>query len=252
MTRSMGSRLIRAEIMKLTTTRSPLVLGAAGLLFAALNAVTTVGFAGRDGNPPLGDAATLANVVRGGGIGPWVMMLVAIGLTAGEHQHRTIVTALLATPRRSSLVVAKLLTMMAVGVIYALASMAVGLAAGLPSIVGHGVGVPIGWYLARTALGFVVATMLYGPIGVAVGALTRNVAVAAVGAIVWLLLAEGVLGAVIGRRVVRFFPGQVAAAAAGAGRDHLLPMAAGTVLLVAYTLAATAMAAAVTLRRDVV
>lgn len=245
-------RHLRAEWAKLTSLRAVAVLAAAGLLFSVLNAVATVALAGRRGSAPLGDPGVLAHVLRAGGVANWVVLLLAITVTAGEYQYRTITTSLLVTPRRHRLVAAKLVVLSIVGGLYAGASLLGSLAVALPAIAGRGIDVP--WTdpaVAGVAVGVVATGVLHGAAGVAIGALARHTTLAAVGAIAWLVVAENIAGTVIGWRVVRYLPGQTAAAAAGVGDGRLLPMAAGGALFAGYVVVAAGLAGLLTVRRDV-
>lgn len=246
------STTVRAELVKLRTSRSTIALLLAGLVYAVLNALATVEFAGRDGNAPLGSADNLANVLRGGNVATWVVLLVGLLSITGEYRHRTITSTYLATPRRGAVVRAKMMVIGVLGLVYASISMALGLAVVLARTAGTSTSIEIADdHTARVALGMLTATVLYGLVGVGVGGLVRNQTVATVGSLVWLVAVENVVGSVVSWRVARWFPGRAAEAAAGGGADILLPMAGGAALLAAYAVTATLVATTLALSRDV-
>ena len=183
--------LLRAELLKLRTTRTffALVASAVGLSLLVVVLVTTIddGFDAQDARDLLTiDASSL-----------FILLLGAIGIT-GEWRHRTITSSLLAAPDRTRFLVAKLVAYAAAG---AVLSIVVTLSVALVSTgilsardettVAFGDFVDVLW---RNAL---VAALL-GALGVAVGSLVRNQA----GAIVLLL----VMGFVIEPTVIGLEP----------------------------------------------
>jgi hypothetical protein len=100
----------------------------------------------------------------------------------------------------------------------------------------------------------VLVMALAGPIGVAVGALVRNQIAAVVGALVWLLVAEQLLVALL-PGIGRWTPGGATAGLLQLGREatthgDLLPPWAGGLVLMAYATVIGLLASAVTLGRD--
>ncbi len=246
------SAAIRSEVRKLRSSRSSMLLLTAGLVYAILNGVATAQLAGLDASAPLGSASNLANIVRGGGVGPWVMLLVAILGVTSEYRHDTIVITSLMTPRRGIVAAAKTAVFATVGLIYALVGIAGGLAAATPTLISRHARLESADLPLSAAAGVVVVSVLYAVAGVGIGALCRRQqTLAAVGAIVWLGLAENIVGPIAGWGFARWLPGRAAAAAAGAGGGHLLSMPAGAGVFTAYVVVAGGIAALVTLRRDV-
>ena len=244
--------VVHAELIKLRTSRATVGLLTAGLAYAALNGAVTAAFAGRDQNAELGTAANLGSILRGGNVATWVILLAAIISVTGEYRHRTITATYLATPRRGTVVAAKLTVYGALGVAYAVVSMLLGLAAASPQLLSSSADLQLGDpHVARVAIGLVVATGLFGLAGVGIGSVVRNQTLATVGAIVWLVAAENIVGSVVGWPTARWLPGQAAAAAAGSGGDTLLPMAAGAALFTAYALAAGMIGSRLSMSRDI-
>ena len=100
-----------------------------------------------------------------------------------------------------------------------------------------------------------VAVMaLYGPIGVAIGALVRNQIAAVAGALVWLLAVEGFLVTLL-PAIGRWMPGGATAGLlqeGGAATTHgaLLPAWAGGLVLLGYATVIGLLASALALRKD--
>ena len=111
---------------------------------------------------------------------------------AGEFRHGTSVPTFLISPRRRDVVVAKLVTITGLGAVVGAISFGLALA-----VAGAGAGTqrhpsprrrhPQMW------VGATVATALFGALGVALGAITRNMVIAIIGAIGWTYLIEGVI-----------------------------------------------------------
>jgi ABC-2 type transport system permease protein len=177
-------------------------------------------------------------------------MVTGVLLVAGEYRHRTITWALLATPRRTRVVAAKLAVCGVVGLIVGLTA---AVATGLTVFAATGLftpGVPL------ALLGSVASTTLWALFGGALGALVRNQLAAVVVAFVWFFYAEWALVAMV-PTVGRWTPTGAAKAVSGWTRDtmpvagDLLPMWLGGAVFLAYALAAAAVAVVTTTRRDV-
>jgi ABC-2 type transport system permease protein len=209
---------IAAERIKLTSTRAPwwsagaalLTTTGTGVLFAATVAATG----------PVTVAATQASRI----VGTTVMMVVAVLAVTTEHATGTIGTTFLAVPRGAALrAKAAVLATLAglVGLAGALGSWAVSALL----VPGPGPGLALdGWDEWRQVLGA-------GPVGagaavlaVAVGVLVRHTAGAVALVLVWVLVAESLIGVipVVGPAVAPLLPLQaadrfLADAPAGAG-----------------------------------
>ena len=102
---------VTAEVRRLRATRSTTVSLLAVLVFTAFIAVATVLLAGHQENGPL-TAHTLDDAIRAPAkVLGFVLLLVGVLLSAGEHRHHTVVPTLLAEPRRRAVVAAKVAAM---------------------------------------------------------------------------------------------------------------------------------------------
>jgi ABC-type transport system involved in multi-copper enzyme maturation permease subunit len=243
------TRQLRAELLKLRTTRTTvtLLLSMLGLtaLIVLLHALTIK-------TSSLSQAANQPHVFgRGTTIGVlFAALFGAFGFT-GEIRHGTIRPTLLANPDRRVVVTAKTifgaLTGLAVGAV------AEGLVAAIAAVAFAARGIPIridGGDFAQMMAGGAAAAALWGALGTGLGALVKS----QVGVVIGLLLIENIL---IGNvpSVGRFAPAASAGALAGmtpdAGSVSLLAPAVGALLIVAYTALAGSAALAAVARRDV-
>lgn len=199
----------------------------------------------------------------------------AVG-AAGEFRHRTITTTYLTAPGRGPVLLAKMLTAAAVGVVYALGATVFGLVGGL---VGQGDSPfpDAGPLLAVIAVGVVVCA-LWSAIGVALGTAMGNQVGALVTLLVYVLLGELLLSLLLGagdaepvQQITAYLPvnaGEVALyelpaveiagsvvgrelAGAVAGVTGPLPWWVSLLVLAAWTAAAAAVAWWASGRRDI-
>lgn len=181
-------------------------------------------------------------------------LLGALSIT-GETRHGTIRPTFLATPRRGSVIAAKVAASALAGV--AVGLLAEALTAGLEAagLAARGIDIELsGGDYAQLLVGGAVAAALFAAIGVGVGAVVRNQVAAVVGLCVWLLFVESILLGDL-PSVGKFTPGASAGAIAGAIQTQiaadLVAPALGVLLLVAYAAVAAAAGAIATTRRDV-
>jgi ABC-2 type transport system permease protein len=246
------TRLIRAELAKLRTTRTVWGAAAGMAAFAVLTVAANVTTAGRQGAPPL-SAASLPSLVAAPAtllIGA-VLLLGILGMT-GEFRHHTITQTLLVTPDRARVVAAKLVASVLVGLALGVTTLAVTAAAALSWLAAKGVTVSlVDTELGRVAAGTLLAAGLCGLVGVGVGALVRNQVAALVGVLTWTLLVEGLLLSLLHTaRLGRWLPSAAAAALTNPGGDHL-PRWGGGLVFAAYGLAFALVGTRLVVRRDI-
>ena len=249
-------RLVRAEWTKLVTTRVWIGLLVGACVLSGASALLLTVFAGSadSGIPPVGSRqyellafAAPANVIV------LTLILGIIGMTQ-EYRHRTATPTFLATPRRGSVVVAKLLAYSAAAVPFALVVLAVtvlvvvvaaGARGGSLSWTGENLGV-----LTRSGLALVV----YALIGVGVGALLRNQVGAIVGSLVYLFVVEPIIRQIPATAgFYKWLPGGALEAVTATFRGpELLTAWQGGLLLLGYGLVAAVLGTFLAVRRDVV
>ncbi len=249
-------RLIRSEWTKLLTTRVWLGLLVAACVMAAGFTALFTAFAGdpQSGLPPVDSSRyTQVALATGANVVVLSMILGIIGMTQ-EYRHRTATPTFLASPRRGRVVVAKLAAYAVATVPFALAVLAVTALV----VVGYGGarGAQLTWtaddveVLVRSGLAIVV----YGIIGVGVGALLRNQVGAIVGALVYLFVVEPLIRQIPATApAYKWMPGgALEAMTATLQGPDLLQAWQGALLLLGYGLLAAVLGTVFAVRRDVV
>jgi ABC-2 type transport system permease protein len=242
--------LIRAELLKLGSTRTTRLLVLGGLAIAALLGTATATTAGEQASA-LGSAESITNIVGVSAMPGFFMLILGVLAMAGEYQHRTITQTFLSAPVRGRIVAAKLAAIATAGVAMATAMMTTALLAALPHLWADGGSIHlVNAEVGHTALGTLLAGALFGMAGTSLGALLRSQIAALVAVAAWVAIGEAVLGLILGPDVARWLPGGAASALAASG-THALPLWAAGLVLTGYCAAGMAAATRLTLRRDV-
>jgi ABC-2 type transport system permease protein len=182
--------LLKAELLKLRTTRTFLALtGAAvgtSLLITVLVSILS--------EPT--EESVLADVFTSDTSSLFILVLAVVGIT-GEWRHHTITSSLLAAPDRLRFLAAKLIAFAAAGLVLSLAISVTLTVVGLIILSIRDLPVPeAGELLEQIARNAAVAALL-GAFGVGLGALVRNQVVAVVGLFVLLFLIDPVIAALV-------------------------------------------------------
>jgi ABC-2 type transport system permease protein len=242
------TKLVRAELLKLRTTRLLLWLG---LLILALEVLVIALHVGQDSVSSLGEPRQQRDVVSIAAISALIALILGIVSSAGEFVHGTINHTLLVTPARERVVAAKLAAA-------ALTGAALGLAAcvfawSFAALLLSSRSVPVHLFsgsVLRVALGTILAAALTGALGVGYGALVPGQTAAIVIALIWLLVGEPLLGIA---DVERYAPGHVIASVVEAGNQGsgLLSFGAGLGVTLLYVTVAGVLGAEVLKRTDI-
>jgi ABC-2 type transport system permease protein len=243
--------LVAAEYLKFRTTRA-----AIGFVLAVL-ALTGIGTAGTVGSAKsavLGSADFSQELLSGAILASLLVFLVGVFSVTSEWRHRTITRTFLVTPVRARVIVAKELwivllavafTVLAFVVILALAGIWLAVE-GSPSL--HFDADTVG-YGGRVFL----VSILWGMLGVGVGAVVQSQTFALVGSIIWILLVEALVGALLGlvdlEDVSDYLPGRALSSFDGT-EGGLSPWTGGAVAA-AWVVALGVLGAIRTARQDV-
>jgi hypothetical protein len=247
--------LVRAELLKLRTVALPYWLLLTTLAFVLLGVVVTILTAGLEGAPlQRDDPELLARAVASASGGNVIVLVLGILALTQEFRFGTATPSFLVTPRRGSVLAAKLVAVAVTGLVFAVISIVVALAVSWLVIAVRGDAPVFDATVVQVLLGVGLVMVLYGPIGVAVGALVRNQIAAVVAALAWTFIVEQLVVA-LWPEVGKWMPGGAATAVLQLGevattRGDLLPAWGGAALLVAYAAVLSVVAATVTLRRD--
>lgn len=242
--------LIRTEVLKLRTVRSPwLLLAASPLLVAAGISGLVIS------STKVLDASMQSGALAHVGLTSIFTLVFGILAVAGEHRHKTISDTYLSTPARGRVIGAKLGVYAVFGALSGMVSSLVGL--GVAALWWSDKGVSFTWsdsQMWTTIAGGIAWNAAFAAIGVGVGALIRSLVGAIAVALAWVALVEGIIGQLIGNlaRWLPFNAGQALGAGAKAMTTaELLPRWGGGIVLAVYTLVFTVVAMTTTMRRDV-
>lgn len=179
-------------------------------------------------------------------------LLGALSVTS-EFRHGTIRPTFLVTPRRGSVLVAKVAASTFAGAVFGLVASASAVAVGAVVLQQRDIGLRLdGGDIVLLVAGSAAAGALWAAIGVGVGAVVRRQVPAVVGIAAWLLFVEGVLaGDALDLDISRYAPGAAAEALSGQDPGTLLAPAAGAVVLAVYAVGAVVAGLLATDRRDV-
>ena len=242
--------LLRAELIKLRTTRTFVAIAAVAIgtsvLIAALVALLT---------EPTEDSV-LYDVFASDTSSFFILLLAVIGIS-GEWRHRTITSSLLAAPDRRRFLAAKAIAFATAGMVLSLLIAATVAVTGVAILSIRGLPLPeIGELAGQAGRNALLAAML-GAFGVAIGGIVRNQIVAVVTLLVVMFLVEPIV-LTLAPSVGRFGPlGALSVAAAGIpaedaglGDVRLVGTGVAVLLLLAWIAVAFVTAATLLQRRD--
>jgi hypothetical protein len=258
------SNALRAELMKIRTTRLwwGLLIGLA--LLVVLNAALIAAFAGSDTGPggptlppldtPDGFRSALSSGFQSG-----YLLAAVLGTIIGatDNRHRTATQTFLANPSRGRVVVAKMLAGAGFGAVYAIVTQLVSLV--VVSLVAaiRGAGTQLGdaSVLRSLALG-VPGVMVWCVIGVALGVLLRNQVAAILVAVGVIYLVDTLISfalqALDADEIVKFTPNNASTAVVeGFTGFDLLPWWGGVLVLLFYSAVIAFFGWWLSLRRDI-
>lgn len=242
------TRLTRAELLKLRTTRVVYVLVGIASLFAGLTAAIVAAEEGLDENPAL----ALAQIVALSGV---LALVVGILLTTNEYRHGTISSTFLVTPRRPRVLVAKLAAGGIGGGIFGLAVAAISFGIAIPWLDGTGDEIHFDQQLLEAVGRLVASYALFVLVGVAAGAIVQNQAGAIVAMFGWLFVVEQIVNVVVGlivdgeSPIAPYLLGSAVGGVSG-GDPDLLEAGWALLLSCAYVAVLSAAGAVAMVRRD--
>jgi ABC-2 type transport system permease protein len=193
----------------------------------------------------------LQEAMHGAAAGASLVLVAGIIGMAGEWRWGQATQTFLTTPRRHRVVGAKLVVYLGVGGVF-------GLSAGAASAA-----TAWAWYRANdlalpfdrsavwlTLLGCLAVSVVFGALGVAVGAVVRNVVTGVVGALAWQVLIEPALFAA-SPSIFKWLPGMASFALRRQPADGLLGMGSAATILLVVLMGAIALGSWIVERSDV-
>ena len=227
--------LIRTELLKLRSTRWPVILAVIALVVTALLALQPVLKAGH-GLPSIGTIGATLGVLDAMTRGALVALVIGALVVTSEFRHQTITASLLQVPERAKLVTAKAAAAVLVGLALGVACFAIVLLMGAvsgalqPELVNSDI--------ALRAIGHILTFPVYAFLGAGIGALLHfNQPLAVVMPAIWLVGLEGLVLATLPQQVQAWSIGGATAGLQNSGTvPMVLPVWLGAVALVAYGL----------------
>jgi ABC-2 type transport system permease protein len=177
------TRLVAAELFKLRTTRAFYALAAGALGFTLL--IISLGAIFDEGELRLEDVMMIAFFAQ------LITLVIGILCITNEFRHGTITPTLLVSPIRPRVVLAKVAASLLVGVVLGLVACAI--IAGVVALDGGESDNAL-----KVIAGGATLAGVYAVLGVGLGAIIRNQVGAIIGALVYILLLEGLIGLVPG------------------------------------------------------
>jgi ABC-2 type transport system permease protein len=176
--------LVQGEMIKVRTTRTALGFAAAAVLLVLAVVLITI----LAGDPTTAQEKRDALNV-GGALSVPLLLFGIVGAT-GEFRHRTLAPAVLISPHRGRLTLARLVAYVFTALLVGIAMVVVALAIGLPLLSGQpGPDMESSDFTAVIGGGILTA-MLCCALGVGIGVLVRNQVAGVVGTLVWLFILE--------------------------------------------------------------
>lgn len=222
--------LVAAEYLKFRTTRAWI-----GFLIVvvALTSIAVAGTVGSADDADLGTSQLSRNILSSSGFAGVIAFLIGIVCVTAEWRHGTITRTFLVTPRRGLVLVAKEIWVVLLAAFVALLALFLVLAIALPWLDLEGSSFELGDGLAGYAGRIVLVTMLWGALGVGIGAVVQSQTPALVGAILWILIVEALITALLGLAELdvlgEYLPGRALASFDGTDEGGLSTWPAGAV-----------------------
>jgi len=248
------SALLRAELLKLRSTRTALGMGIAAALVTILPAVLLIAFLPKS---TIGGDQAPGILTAGSSLVTYILLVFGILGMTGEYRHGTITYTYLATPRRGRVIVVKLVVYALVGCVAMLLALLLANLIGVIGLPMRGVSYPApdGAALADYARQIVTAGLITA-FGVALGALFRAQVVTVAGTLIWALMIEPLIvvfkphiGAWLPfnvfSQVISLRIGDTGSAAEGLSRPEAFLVSIG------YIAAVSVLAVFISMRRDV-
>ena len=242
--------LVRGELLKLRTTR--MLYGFVGGLFVIIGilvVVTVIDTSAAD----LAREEDQAGMYGAAATGIIFILLLGVMIMSGEFRHGTITQTLLITPNRWKVLAAKLIAAAIGGFVIGVIAEVFTFALFVPLLKLKGVDIVFEDEARSYVIGSILATTLWGPLGVAVGSLMRNQVAAIIVVFAALLIVEPILTGALESRwpeIPKYFPVHLISGVIGDDPETLSRGVSSAVVL-AYVLVLSALGGRFVLQRDV-
>jgi hypothetical protein len=239
---------VRAELLKIRSTRTTLGLVAGMLLLViAVTVLTGLLSDARD----LTTAEDQRNMLGIGGIAGIFSALAGILVVTSETRFGTIRPTFLVTPSWFRILGAKVIASFIAGVVFGALGMACSYGIGRVCLSARDIPYAFdGGDLAWLLIGAIVGSGIWGGIGVGVGTIIRNQVGAVIAFLAWGFVVENIVFG-LAPSVGRWLPVQAMNGFQGSTADDLLSPALGGLVMLGWMAGLVAIGIALTSRRDV-
>jgi ABC-type transport system involved in multi-copper enzyme maturation permease subunit len=246
------SQLVRAELLKVRTTRGWWVYLIAIVLLVGLAVAGDTG----SNAESRGRLDFQVGLVEAAGFAAVLSVILGITIVTTEFRHGTVTPTFLAAPSRERVLGSKSIAGSLVFLLFGLLALLVVAAVALPwlSIVGddiHLLDGDVGTRAAQTLL----SAVLWGLMGIAIGSVVHSQVAALVGTLIWIFVGEtliwGLLGLVDLDGVAGYLPFRALDAADGTSGDDLLGYWPGVAVSLGWIALLGAAGVVRTRRRDI-
>lgn len=246
------SELVRAELLKVRTTRGWWVYLGVIVLLVGLAVAGDVG-----SNADVRSQRDFqVGLVESAGFGAVLAMILGITMVTTEFRHGTITPTFLAAPSRERVLASKALAGTLVFLLFGVLALVVIAAVALPwlAITGDEIHVLDGEVGTR-AVETLLSAVLWGLLGIAIGSVVHSQVAAIVGTLIWIFVVEnlivGLLGLLDGEGVTAYLPFRALDAADGTGGDNLISYWPGVAVSLGWIALIGAAGVVRTRRRDI-
>lgn len=226
------SALVSAELLKLRTTRAWIGFVLAVVAVSGIGAAGTVGTA-RDAD--LGTDQLARDILSSSLFASLIAFLVGVISVTAEWRHGTVTRTFLGTPRRERVLAAKEISIVIVAIVLLALALVVVLAIAVPWLAFEDSSLGLDGSLLGLIGRYALAAVLWGALGVGVGAVVQSQTPALVGAIIWILLVEALITALLGLidldALADYLPGRALSSFDGTEDGGLSTWPAGVVSL---------------------
>ncbi len=237
------SALFRSELLKLRTTRTAVVLALGLYAITAIAVVVTL-----ITSDSL-DRSVQRDLPSSAGFAVLFAILFGILVMTGEYRHGTATPTFLAAPRREWVMIAKALAAVVGGLTLAFSALVLVYTVAIPWLLVTGDSILLfERYPLRSALGLLAASAIWGALGVGIGAVVRSQVGGMIGALVWFLILEPLVGHLLSG-LAPYLPGAALGAIFEASED--LSSGAGAAVSLGYAAAFCVAGTLLTVRRDI-
>jgi ABC-2 type transport system permease protein len=245
--------LVRSELLKIRTTRAWYAYLAVVVLLTGIAVAGDVGSTDQDTRSQLSYQLGLVDTAF---VAALLAVILGVTIVTTEFRHGTITPTLLANPQRERLLAGKALAGALTAALFALVALVVVAAVGITWLSLVDAELHLGdTEIWKRAAQLLLVCVLWGLMGIAIGAAVHSQVAALVGTLIWLFLGEtliiGLLGVLDLEGARGYLPFQALDGADGTGGEDLLSYAPAVAVTLGWVAAIGGFGLVRTTRRDI-